>query len=368
MKPKFYVKQAVKMTVHHIIFPLIYHLNSFRKVNPKLVLFADAHHDTLPYNMEAMHREMVRRGLDVEDYFCDTQNGLVRAMGSFLKFMKAYAKARYVFICDNYLPVSACNKRKETTVVQLWHACGAFKKFGYDAKDDIPEFYHGNVYKNYDLVTVSGKACVAPFAGAMHLKQEVVKALGVSRTDCYVDAGFCKNCKENFYRTYPEARNKKIVLWAPTFRGNAAAPYIPFYQEMQQLQEKLGEEWFVLTKVHPHASRQYHESNCSISTEKLLPVLDVLITDYSSIFFDFLIFRKPIIFFAPDLQQYEGDRGFYFRYNTLPGCIVYDWKKLPDEIKIEYKEFNADKHEQFRKSYMEACDGEAVLKIINYIM
>ena len=69
------------------------------------------------------------------------------------EFMKLYAVSQTVVICDNFLPVASCRKRKGTKVIQLWHAGGALKKFGYDTADDIPAYYKGNVMANLPLVT-----------------------------------------------------------------------------------------------------------------------------------------------------------------------------------------------------------------------
>ena len=65
-------------------------------------------------------------------------------------FMQVYAQAEYVFINSYFLPVSSCRKRKETTVVQLWHSGGLMKKMGYDTTEDIPKYYKGNPTANYD--------------------------------------------------------------------------------------------------------------------------------------------------------------------------------------------------------------------------
>lgn len=95
----------------------------------------------------------------IQGYFVDYRSlTITKLLSEMLRFMELYSRARCVFICDNFLPVASCRKRKETIVVQLWHAAGALKKFGYDSADDIPGWYPGNVFKNYDLVTVSGKA------------------------------------------------------------------------------------------------------------------------------------------------------------------------------------------------------------------
>ena len=164
---RFQLKQFIKQAVQNIVLPVCYQIHRGRAVDPKLVIFADAHHDSRPAAMELLYRSLKKSGnyRIVEHYLDYAQASPAAVAKHSIRFMKLYAFAGTVIICDNFLPVASCRKRKETKVVQLWHACGCYKRFGYDAKDDIPEHYHGaNVYRNADLVTVSGNAAVRPFA------------------------------------------------------------------------------------------------------------------------------------------------------------------------------------------------------------
>ena len=102
-----------------------------------------------------------------------------------------------MFICDNFLPVSSCEKRAETTVVQLWHSGGLLKKSGYDQPYSVPKYYKGNVFANYDLLTVSAQPCVSVFTSMMRQSEGVVQATGVSRTDMYYNSKFLQNCKRD---------------------------------------------------------------------------------------------------------------------------------------------------------------------------
>ena len=134
----FVVKQLIKMVLQHIILPVIY---GFWQIvysgrEPELIVFADAHHDTFPYSMKNMYEEMQRRGhniiTEIHDYskLSQPQTVLLAA-----RFMKIYAQAKVIFICDNFFPVVSCKKSKKTKVVQLWHSCGLLKKMGYDTED-----------------------------------------------------------------------------------------------------------------------------------------------------------------------------------------------------------------------------------------
>jgi len=367
---KFIVKQRLKMLLQNVLLPCAYGLWSFvyRKESPELIIFADSHHAKLPYSMERIHNELLSRGYDIVDEIYDFSSmSTLKSLMLSLRFMRLYARAKYVFICDNFLPVSSCKKREETIVVQLMHSCGLLKKMGYDTTDDIPKGYKGEVYRNYDLVTVSSPACIEPLQKAMHLATGVVKALGTSRTDNYFDSEWIRNCKEKFYKEYPELKTKKIILWAPTFRGNAAEPYLVGAEAIAQLEQALGEGVAFIKKIHPHADKKYKLSNCDIPTEELFPVVDLLISDYSSVVNEFMFFEKPYVLFAPDLEEYAKARGFYVPYDSLTPYVCTQTDKLLETI----FDALADEHpvwvKEKRTFHLQTCDGKATESILEYL-
>lgn len=283
--------------------------------------------------------------------------------------MSYYAKAQYVVICDNFLPAASCKKRRGTTVIQLWHGCGAFKKFGYDTNGDIPSYYKGNVFKNCDIVTVSAPACAPHFRTAMRLPAKAFRPLGVCRTDKYFKEKYNAGCRKLFAEKYPDAQGKKIVLWAPTFRGSPADPELGQYEDIQWLARKLGEDVFLIVKLHPLLTSKYPYDNCSLTTDQLLPVADLMITDYSSVFFEYCIYKKPIIFYAPDMEEYDTQRGFYLDYHELPGEIVTEKHALEQEVRGALLKGQQDDAaaEAFYQKYMCGCDGHALKRVADLI-
>ncbi len=368
-KIKFFIKQIGKMAIQHIYLPLLYKRYSHCMIEEKSVIFADAHHNSVPFSMKKMHECVsMLDGVKVYDMFYDFQKcGMIGLIKWMKKFMKIYAKAEYVFICDNFLPVSACKKRKETKVIQLWHAGGIMKKAGYDAKDAVPEMYIGNVFANYNLWTVSSPNCVPVIENSMHQPKGVVQATGISRTDIYYDEEYNARCRAEFYAEYPDAKGKKIVVWAPTFRGNAGDPQLCGEVEIDNAFEQL-ENCFLVKKLHPHFENKNPEKvTCDIPSEKLFPVADLLITDYSSIVFDYLIYQKPFVLFAPDLDKYLQNHGCYIPYDSYPATVAKTSEELVDGIKYElnYRE-QSDLKECF-DYHMGSCDGSSTERILKNI-
>lgn len=364
-------KQYVKMAVQNILLPLVYRIQKPKQIESGMIVFADAHNSRVPSSMAPLVKEVKRRGnMRVVEIYDDYQQiPFLRLVRRMLYFMKCYARAEYVVICDNFLPVSSCKKRKETTVIQLWHGCGAFKKFGYDTAGDIPAFYKGNVYRNYDIVTVSAPGCAPHFQSAMRLPGKVFRPLGVCRTDKFFRDSYNRACRKLFYEKHGEAKGKKVVLWAPTFRGNPADPKLEQYEDIQKLSAQLPKDVFVIVKVHPHLAKKYPYDNSSLITDQLLPVTDLLITDYSSILFEYCIYKKPMLFYAPDMEDYGVERGFYLDYRSLPGTIVTRQEQLAEEVlRVLSKDRKEDEAvKAFYDAYMSGCDGKVTKRLADMI-
>ena len=364
---KMLIRQYLKMAVQSLLLPAAYRLFCTKQIEKGLLLFADAHNAKVPSSMAPLVREVKRRGTKkvVEIYDDYQQISFLRLLRRMLYFMKYYARAEYVVICDNFLPAASCKKRSETTLIQLWHGCGAFKKFGYDTEGDIPAVYKGNVFRNYDLVTVSAPGCAPHFQSAMRLPKKVFQPFGVCRTDKYFKKAYNHSCKELFLHTHPQARRKKVVLWAPTFRGYASDPRLDQYEDIVAMQKALPDDIFVLIKVHPHLSKKYDYDNSILTTDQLLPVTDLLITDYSSIIFEYSIYRRPMLFYAPDMEEYGVERGFYLDYHSLPGTIVTKQEQLAGEVVRTLQSGSKEKKqvEAFYEAYMSGCDGSVTKRM-----
>lgn len=365
----FRVEILFSMLCQHIIFPFIYFVNKFRPIDKKLVILADAHHEKCPEYMTYLRAKLMETDMKVEECFFNINTiGKWEAFKQMISFMAKYPTASAVVVCDYFLPVASCNKKKRTRVVQLWHGCGALKKFGYNSKEDIPEGYHGNVNKNYSMVTVSGEATIKHFETAMILGAEnVIKPIGVSITDRLYDENYIGLCKDKFRFEHPDASDKKVVLWAPSFRENAKkkrgevniTPGETYINLLAQ-----DDRYYVIKSLHPQLHREG-----SMTTRELLCCADLLITDYSSVFFEYLLLDKPIIFFAPDYDEYVSSRGLYLDYKTLPGTVLtLDTELRPHVERAFAEDENVEARAKFRESFMSACDGCATKRIVDYIL
>lgn len=366
----FRLKQYIKMLLQNVLLPILYGIYRYRPVRKGSVIFADAHHEQMPFSMRRMYEEVselekagqCKTELFIADFGKLSFGAMIRYL---IRFMKQYATAEYVFICDYFLPASSCRKRPETKLIQLWHSCGLMKKIAFDTGEDIPKNYRGNMFGNYTLLTMSAEVCVPVHARALRIPEERICATGISRTDYYFDASWNQRCKEQFEREHPDAAGKKIAVWAPTFRGNAAMPYLEGLEEIKQAAEQLKDTWYFIIKAHPHVDAHGKVSNSVIPTEELFPVTDLLITDYSSVLFDYLLYEKAAILFAPDLERYRENRGFYLDYETVPFLQTESLEELVTAVMNcgQWQAEHENEIETFRELYVGACDGNSTGRI-----
>lgn len=308
--------------------------------------------------------------------------GKIEYIFHMLKSIYALATSRYFIIDDFYFPVYVIKPRKGTDIIQLWHAVGAFKKFGLSIvnKSFGPSkeyLQHVRVHSNYSKVYVSSGNVTPYYAEAFGMEEDKIFPLGVPRTDFFFDIDKIKEAQEKFYLQYPEVINKKILLYAPTFRGKSHDPEkIPCPINIGQLRAVLGDEYVLLIHLHPYMQQSswIQEKDKSfalminekLTIEELMAVADILITDYSSIIFDYSLLEKPILFYADDLEEYLQERDFYFDYQSfIPGPLFDETVSLGDWILNE--KYDPTNIVKFKKDFFDYLDGKSAERIVNHI-
>ncbi len=350
----------------------------------KKVVFLEVREPALSDNFRLLWQELERQG-DWELILCCIREGMeerkkVRKLC--LQAIPVLADAAVVFISDSSYFFSSLPLRPQTKVIQTWHACGAFKKFGYSITDkkfgaDRKDLERFPLHRNFSLVTVSSPEVVWAYAEAFHMEKEQEKILpvGISRTDIFYRREFLDSAREKLYEKIPEAGGKKVILYAPTFRGRVADAVSPEVLDFSAMREALASEYIVLCKHHPFVKhRPAVPEDCQnfawdatelFSIEELLAVSDVCISDYSSLVFEYSLFERPMIFLAHDLDEYFDWRGFYYPYCEMaPGPIVSNTAEVIDCIKELPEKFEKERVADFRRKFMSACDGHATERIL----
>ena len=363
-------------------FPRIYNKAARQPVNPKKILFVEVKTKEMPDSFLQMWDYLSAQGGYELEYFSLEQLGTTywAYYQRCKQLMEKMATAHCVFLCDSSDIVSCPTLRPETFVCQLWHACGAFKKWGMSTTDQLfgataERHARHPYYRNLDLVTVSSPEVEWAYREAMALEAspEVVKATGVSRTDIFFDQGFIESAQAWVRELVPESQGKKVILYAPTFRGAPSAAVAPDRLDLAAMAQALGGEYVLLIKHHPFikeappipseaAHFAFMVNDAPI--DKLLVVSDICLTDYSSVVFEFSLFERPQIFFAYDMDEYLDWRGFYYPYDEfVPGPIVRETEEVIDYIQHVDERFDQEAMRAFKEKFMSACDGHATERI-----
>lgn len=272
--------------------------------------------------------------------------------------------AKLIILEGNSLTLSCIKKKKGVRALQIWHASGAFKKFGADTKRlyDI---------KNLDAALVSSGEFADIYARAFSLPKEQVYEVGVPRLDRLASGEYVEELRRRMREKYPVLQDHRLALWAPTFRGQGVDDVSLPPMDFEALKQALPDGWVLGVRLHPNiASYEKPEKLLDLTREDLIgtmTVTDLLITDYSSIIYEFSMFEKPMAFYVPDLEHYEKDRGFYMDYQAfVPGPIVKDWQQLLALLQ-QADELNGQQSADFKARYMSATDGKATDRVIHII-
>lgn len=339
------------------------------------VTFISNRRDTISGNYESIYKELVKdKALDIRKVL-DVREGYI----SCLKYGYYLATSRVILVDDYVKTIYNVPRRNDNFLIQVWHACGAFKTFGF-SRLGKPGGQKQNSYdhRNYDYCTVSSKEICKFYAEGFGLSTEKVVATGVPRTDIFFDEEYKKKAREDFYSKYPKLKDKKIILFAPTFRGNGKKTgfYPHDKMDIKRLYEHFNGEYAIIIKHHPFVNNSIDMSEydkdyiLDLSNNEelndLLFVTDILITDYSSVVFEAGLLDIPMIFYAFDLQNYISSRGFYYEYDEfVPGKIVSNMNKLVDCI--ENKDFEIEKIDAFKHKFFDELDGKAGYRVANLI-
>ncbi|RSD26974.1 CDP-glycerol glycerophosphotransferase family protein [Mesobacillus subterraneus] len=354
------------------------------KVNKNKITFASYRSDELSGNLLYLSEALKRKYPDKQyvtlmKRFDSSVTGKVKYFVHLIKATYSLATSAYFIIDDFYIPVYFVRPRENTEVIQLWHAAGIFKKFGLSTVGKPfgprPDYLkHVKIHSNYSRLYVSSADVVPYYAEAFGMDEDRIYPLGLPRTD-YFFSNSNTALKERFFNEYPNLRGKKLLLYAPTYRGKSH--YQDDFQspiDFQILEEKLGGEYRILIHLHPYMrvtdiSDQkfvYHIQK-EYSILELMSLADILITDYSSVIFDYSLLGKPMVFFAHDLEDYKRERDFYLDYKEMvPGPVFAQTEALADWIKNE--DFNLEAVKNFKKRFFDFHDGKASERIAMHIM
>ena len=281
-------------------------------------------------------------------------------------------------IVDNYYGFLAVTDFKDdATCVQVWHAAGAIKQFGLEDLSNVNRTSKAMdrfkaVYHRFDQVIVGSDEMIDIYKRSFELPQERYVKTGIPRTDFFYNVTEKQNAISTLKKEFPIINDKKVILYAPTYRDNELSK-AHIQLDIKKLYDAFKYEYVILLRLHPAVSgnfeNKYHGFIYNVSgyhsINELLTITDILITDYSSIPFEYSILNRPMIFYAYDLEEYAKERGLWKDYiDRVPGPVVQTMDELVRVLKN--KDFQLEKVQPFAMSWNQYSNGNSAKNFVEY--
>ena len=306
------------------------------------------------------------------------------------QYYKAMAKAKYWIF--NYKIPDYIYPKKNQIFVQCWHGT-PLKRLGCDLQhfDNALNTLEG-MKKRYKKETEKFSYFLSPSEFATEKFISIWNMKEVGKEKCVVELGYPRNDFLYNYNNDDIKRiketlgisniNKKILLYAPTYRDNQHTSGVGYTYKTEvdfnKLKEQLEDKYIILFRSHwliansfdfeKYKGFVYNVSDHDDINE-LYVISDLLITDYSSVFFDYANLKRPILFYMYDLEEYRDDiRGFYLDLKELPGPIIRTEEELISKLrKLNNSDFYDEKYKKFNQIFNYLDDGKAAKRVVNKI-
>lgn len=387
------IKAQLKILKKKIKFFMYKHyVMKHKKTQENLILFESNLGRNYTGNPRAVYEELLKRELDktYKVYWIldnpektDVPGNVKKVLRESYKYMKLTWQAK-MWITDTRM-MGYIVKNPNTKYIMTWHGT-PLKKLGLDmdnifmAKNRGIEKYKASFWthsRRWDYLVAPNEYSEKIFRNCFDFKKTMLKT-GYPRNDILVN----NNNKEYIDKLkdkYKIPKNKKIILYAPTFRDdeNTAKnkyvfnPHINF----DVLYRNLKKDYVFIVKYHYFITNKVDWTrfkgfitDVNTDIKELYLIADILMTDYSSTMFDYGVLKRPMIFYTYDLDKYAEDRGFYFDFlETAPGPFIYNTEQLVDLLKGGEPDFSAyqDKLFAFHEKFNTWEDGQASVKIMD---
>ena len=331
----------------------------------KKITYISRQSNALPLDFELVIREMSRRHPEYQ------QVALTKMIGKsipekigycfhMLRQMYHIATSEMVVLDTYCIAVSLLRQRRSLIVVQMWHALGAMKKFGYSILDKGEGTDHSfaeamRMHRNYTYVFSSSEFCSPFFAEAFNVPQKKMRVMPLPRLDLLHDPTYTEAMEKKILRQYPQLsdKRKKTLVYAPTFRKEGGS----FEEkELEAAAERLAkavdyDRYNLVAKFHPLSGITLQNDNViqdkTFSTIDFCQMADAVILDYSAVVFEIAMLGKPMYFYAFDYDSYMENRDVYIDFKKyVPGVITGDPQELM--AAIDRNESDPEQQKAFR--------------------
>lgn len=368
---------SIIINIAIIIANIIYLLFKIIPTNKHKITFISRQSNQRSIDFTLLKEELLKQDktLKIIELYKTIDNGLINKIKycfHIIRQMYHIATSKIVILDSYCIPICILKHKKSLTVIQMWHALGSLKKFGYsslDTKDGrdskIAKLMH--MHQNYDYILTSSAKALPNFQEAFKAQKKQMVIMNLPRVDYLKNKAIEKQLRKEFYLQYPKIdQKKKNILYCPTSRKNHELPLKEIVSSVDY------DKYNLIIKLHDNTNYIYYNEDeyydkIVFSGIDFLHIADYIITDYSAIVYEAVITKKPIYLYTFDYEEYIDERGLYLNYQKeMPGIISKDINKIMQSIK-ENKVDNK-KQDKFIKDYLTNLEENWTEKLAKFII
>ncbi len=352
---------------------ILYSLLKLFPVKSNKVLFLSRQSDELSLDFVMLKEELLRqdsslRIVSICNRLDDGKKGLVGFGVDTLRSMYHLATST-VCVLDAYWPaVSILRHKKSLTVIQMWHAIGKIKKSGYQTLDKnsgrsarTAELLA--MHRNYDIIIAGGEAWNPYYCQSFDTTEDKLLNIGLPRIDHLLLTE--EENRQRVLEAYPEFGEKKVILYAPTFRRNIELNWEPLLEHID------FDSSVLIIKGHPNQAITCNMAGVYMCPEfkavDLLAVCDYLITDYSAIAVEGAVLNKKTYYYLYDYETYTDSNGINVNpFESMPGCAFRDAESLMRALNTT--EYPQDVLDAYREKYLPENLGTSTLRLAETVL
>lgn len=346
-----------------ICLPLVYAIFSHVKKKNKIVICSSESSQAYQ-NISSLYRILYNEDgvVNISDAVCGFKEEIRRVL--------IISEASVLVVDTSFRYVSQLPISLKTRVVYCGHGGGAYKKMGFAALQQnssrMEKIRVKRINGKYSYILCSSEKIINFITENYKLPSSRILPFGIPRTDILYNMDV-NATKEEFFKIYPECKDRKLVLYAPTFRTKNGSRVGSFFLEDDELPNDFFKEYCLLFRKHPSLKNISIPSRwidvSSLRPEICLAVSDLLVSDYSSIIFDYSFFHRPVFLLAPDTEEYKRtQRELWFSPRELVGEM---YCKSTKEFLQKLKDAQPC---NLWERFMDACDGHSSERISRWLI
>ena len=356
--------------------------------NPRILLMSDQSEE-MGSNMAAFKEALLHEGYHPEEALRAVTTQHYSIM-HWIKTLKKIASADFIFL-DDHSQTTDWLTIRGTIITQLWHAGAGFKSTGYSRFGMPASPAPKSGHRQYTYGVAGSMKIRHFFSEVWGINDEQVLPTGMPRLDIFLNEDYRTKKTEELLDNYPvlckpcskgasKEKRENIILFAPTYRGeNKRQAYFPYDKlDMSKLYKLCQDiDATIIFKMHPFVEEkvpipeEYLDRMVDLTSypniNDLFYITDLLITDYSSNIYEFSLMKKPMLFYAFDMEEYTKERGFHRDYkDNVPGKIVETFDEMITSIRTSDYEF--EKVSEYLDKNFDHIDTHASERIIDWII